>query len=243
MLKGVVSVTFRKKSVEEIIDIVKKSGLAAIEWGGDIHVPHGDVATAERVGKLTREAGIEPISYGAYWHCTPEDVPFDDVLASAEALGVKVIRVWAGKKNFDVATEEEREQVYEALRYAVDASAKKGITVSTEFHVNTLTNTLEGTQEMLKNVPGLKTYWQRSVSTVEEECAIIKALGKNIVGSHIGGPWKEATQYPLAELGDQVSTYLSMLDELETPQYMMIEFVAGESGEQLLEDAKFFLNA
>ncbi|MBE7030414.1 MAG: hypothetical protein E7409_03170 [Ruminococcaceae bacterium] len=245
MLKGVVSVTFRKKSVEEIIDIVKKSGLAAIEWGGDIHVPHGDVATAERVGKLTRAAGIEPISYGTYYECTKEDVPFDDVLASAVALGVKVIRVWAGKKNFDETTEEERKETYAALRYAVDAAAKKGIIVATELHINTLTNTLEGALEMLKQVPGLKTYWQcvKNAPDPEEEYAAIRTLGKNIVGTHIGGSWIDGIKHPLEELGEQVSNYISMLEELETPQYMMIEFVAGDSGEQLIKDAEFLLKA
>ena len=39
---GLVSITFRDLEANEIIDLVKKSGLTAIEWGGDVHVPHGD---------------------------------------------------------------------------------------------------------------------------------------------------------------------------------------------------------
>lgn len=31
---GIVSVTFRKKTADEIIEITKKADLAAIEWGG-----------------------------------------------------------------------------------------------------------------------------------------------------------------------------------------------------------------
>ena len=36
---GFTTVTFRKKSVEEIIDIAKKAAINCIEWGGDVHVP------------------------------------------------------------------------------------------------------------------------------------------------------------------------------------------------------------
>ena len=42
---GMTSVTFRKKSAEDVIAIVKEAGLDGIEWGGDIHVPAGDLGT------------------------------------------------------------------------------------------------------------------------------------------------------------------------------------------------------
>ena len=35
---GLVSVTFRDKTPEEIISTVKQCGLEGIEWGGDVHV-------------------------------------------------------------------------------------------------------------------------------------------------------------------------------------------------------------
>ena len=41
---GLVSVTFRKLSPEEIVQLVVSSGLKGIEWGGDIHLPHGILA-------------------------------------------------------------------------------------------------------------------------------------------------------------------------------------------------------
>jgi 3-dehydroshikimate dehydratase len=46
---GLVSVSFRKFSPEKIIEMVKNAGLCAIEWGGDVHVPHGDVELARKV--------------------------------------------------------------------------------------------------------------------------------------------------------------------------------------------------
>ena len=35
---GLCSVTFRKKSMEEIIKIAQNAGVSYIEWGGDVHV-------------------------------------------------------------------------------------------------------------------------------------------------------------------------------------------------------------
>ncbi|MNI10046.1 hypothetical protein D3C73_631400 [compost metagenome] len=52
---GLVSVTFRRLSVEEIVMMVQKAGLQDIEWGGDIHVPHGNFQRAHEVAKLTHD--------------------------------------------------------------------------------------------------------------------------------------------------------------------------------------------
>ena len=46
---GLVSITFREKSPEEIVGLVVEAGLDGIEWGGDVHVPHGDLAKAREV--------------------------------------------------------------------------------------------------------------------------------------------------------------------------------------------------
>ncbi len=40
---GLVSITFRQLTCEQIVDLVSKAKLDAIEWGGDIHVPHDNM--------------------------------------------------------------------------------------------------------------------------------------------------------------------------------------------------------
>ena len=64
---GLVSVTFRKLSPEEIIKLVSQSGLDGIEWGGDIHVPHGDVKKARDIAQITKDEGLIVASYGSYY--------------------------------------------------------------------------------------------------------------------------------------------------------------------------------
>ena len=57
---GLVSISFRRYSVDEILDACKSAGLSLIEWGSDVHVPAGNAAIADEVAAKTREAGLSP---------------------------------------------------------------------------------------------------------------------------------------------------------------------------------------
>ena len=96
MKPGLVSISFRKLSWQDTLSLAKTAGLEAIEWGGDVHVPHGDVALAREVGEATRAAGLEVAAYGSYYRLGEPAPDFSDVLASAKALGAPIIRIWAG---------------------------------------------------------------------------------------------------------------------------------------------------
>ena len=108
---GLVSVTFRKLTPEEIIALSAKAGVQSIEWGGDIHVPAGDVARAKEVGQQTRDAGLMVAAYGSYYRLAGGGrfpAPFEQVLATAAALGAPTIRIWAGVKGAKVCPPKER---------------------------------------------------------------------------------------------------------------------------------------
>jgi len=63
MKTGLVSVSFRQLAPAAIIDLCLQTGLSSIEWGGDIHVPHGEESTASEVGAMTRSAGLSVAAY------------------------------------------------------------------------------------------------------------------------------------------------------------------------------------
>src|SRR5690554_3364232 len=99
---GLVSISFRQLTPQQIVELVKKSGLKGIEWGGDKHVPHGDVDIATKVRRLTEQAGLEVAAYGSYYRAgvsEKDGLSFDKVLDCAVILGTKKIRVWAGNKD------------------------------------------------------------------------------------------------------------------------------------------------
>ena len=53
---GLTSVTFRQKTIDEIVALAHKAQLDGIEWGGDLHVPAGDVQAARHAAKATADA-------------------------------------------------------------------------------------------------------------------------------------------------------------------------------------------
>src|SRR5690242_18609852 len=97
---GLVSVTFRQLPPQQIVELAAQGGLAAIEWGGDVHVPHGELQTARRVLERTRQAGLQVAAYGSYYRVgvsPAQGLAFESVLETALALQAPTIRVWAGQ--------------------------------------------------------------------------------------------------------------------------------------------------
>lgn len=243
---GTVSVTFRKKTVREVIDIVKKAGLYAIEWGSDVHVPQGDIALASEVKKMTLDAGIEIPSYGSYYHVTSKD-DFAPFLNSAKALGAKNIRVWAGGTPSAEMSFEDRKYAIENTRKISDMAASEGISISTEYHGNSLTDSVEAAQSYLNEVnhPNFHTYWQQVLALSHDknlaDLKTIYATGK-LTNLHV-------YQYHVDENGrrqipitaEEWLPFFKAVDD-DTVRYAYIEFVAGYPDEEFIRDAKVLLS-
>ena len=150
LIPGLVSITFRNLSPQEIVDLVVKAGLSSIEWGGDIHVPHGDIAQAKKVRQQTLDAGLSVAAYGSYYRIGVSEgkgLPFASVLESAVALGAPTIRVWAGEKGSAETTAVERAAIVaDAIRIAELAQAQN-VAISLEYHGGTLTDTRDSVRQ------------------------------------------------------------------------------------------------
>ena len=169
---GFTTVTFREKNLEELVEIAARSGAASMEWGGDVHVAPGDLETARRAAELTRQAGLEVLSYGSYYRTDdPEGEGFLPVLESAKALGAKLIRVWAGEKAPGQAEDSYRERVAASARAIADMAKPYGITVAFEYHRNTLTQDAGSALALLEAVgrENVKCYWQPNPDITPEE--------------------------------------------------------------------------
>ena len=53
---GLVSVSFRQHSPEEILPAVKAAGLSCVEWGSDVHAPCNDIENLENM--VEREENV-----------------------------------------------------------------------------------------------------------------------------------------------------------------------------------------
>jgi len=246
---GLVSITFRNKTPEEIVTLVKKGGLDGIEWGGDVHVPHGDLNTAEQVKKMTLDAGLEIASYGSYYRAAysetaEQPIKFSEVLKTAIKLNAPTIRVWAGVKGSAASTQEEREAVIADLRRIGSLAAQEGITISLEYHGGTLTDTNESAQQLIKEVNhhNIRLYWQPSNGKDFTYCIEgLKAIINDVSNVHVFHwaftPDNKIERRPLAEGKAVWMEYLKELKKKSVDRYAMIEFVRNESDQQFLEDA------
>ncbi len=231
---GLCSVTFRQLSVTEIIERAKRGNLRAIEWGSDVHVPPDNLKNAERVGKLTRDAGLLCPSYGSYFRCGDED--FLPYARAAEALGAETIRVWAGEQEYSDGA------AYEAfvgrVRACCAIAASRGQTVAFEFHHGTLNRTATNTLKLLRDVgcENLKTYWQPMYwfeASEEENLQSIYALQGKIANVHVYC-WRGGERLPLADGANEWRKFTAAIGE--TNYYL--EFVRDNEEGQFYEDCE-----
>lgn len=240
---GLTSITFRPLPVDDIIALAKECGIHGIEWGGDVHAKPGELSIAKQIKEKTEAAGLTIPSYGAYYKCEAEDGPFDDTLATAQALGAKVIRVWAGRKGSDQSNANHRAEVALSLRKAVDAAKEVDVTVALEYHGNTLTDTQESAHQLLQEVgrDELKLYWQpRTMGTFEGDIPELKAALPHLAHVHCfhWGPGGFNDKHPLADGADDWAEYLKIIREAEGDRYIIFEFVKDGEPDQLRTDAK-----
>ena len=240
---GLVSVTFRKLPVPQIVELVVKAGLAGIEWGGDVHVPHGDLARARETRRLTVESGLRVLSYGSYYRVGHGDqVPFGSVLETAVELEAPTVRVWAGRLgSVDADAEYRNRAVADSLRIC-DLAQAAGIQIAYEYHGGTLTDTHSSATALLMDVghQNLGTYWQVSAATVEANLESLNAVLGWLRNVHV--PHLRRDQQNTLEAGSaNWNRYLDRITRTGRDHAVMIEFVRDDLPQAFLTDAEILM--
>ncbi|PRA80326.1 sugar phosphate isomerase/epimerase [Microbacterium sp. MYb66] len=237
---GLCSVTFRELAPEQIIALAADAGLEAIEWGGDVHVPPGDVVRAAEVARATADAGLAVASYGSYFRAGADE-PLTPVLDAAQALGADRVRVWAGRTGSDAATEADGAAVVARLQAAASEAEARGIGLALEFHSGTLADTAPATLRLLAAVgsPALSTYWQPTVAaSVETALAEYRLLAPHTSAVHVFSWWPERDRLPL-RARDALWTRFAAAARAEAspPRDALLEFVPGDDPALLAGEA------
>ena len=242
ILPGLVSITFRKLSVTEIVDLTRQAKLKGIEWGGDVHVPHGDLDAAHLARRATTDAGLVIPSYGSYYRAGSDnssDVPYQLVLDTAQALTAPVVRVWAGVKGSDAADAPYRASVVEDLRRIGDLSQAAGIRVACEFHNGTRTDSTASALQLMKEVdhPNVGMYWQpKPEYGVAYGVDGITSLSSCLVHLHVFH-WTADGRRPLADGAAAWHQYLEAANTTGRDHWALLEFVLNADPAQFLMDA------
>jgi sugar phosphate isomerase/epimerase len=245
---GLCSVTFRALPYEDVLAHAGDAAIEAIEWAGDSHVPLGDLARARSVGAATRARGIAVASYGSYIEAgVASSDAFASALETAVALGAPNVRVWAGRRGVPSAavSAEERDRVAAALREFTDRAASGGVTVSLEYHRETLTDGLASTLDLLQRVDrrNLFTYWQpRPGLDSREAAAELRALRPWLSHLHVFHWDRHRARFALADAASFWTPLLeaaASFDDARLPRrWAMLEFVRGDDPLLFSEDAR-----
>jgi sugar phosphate isomerase/epimerase len=238
---GLVSISFRGLTTDEILGYVREASLDAIEWGGDVHVPAGNIDVAEKVGMKTRASGLLIPEYGSYYRLgVNAEEELDAVVASAKALGTDTVRIWAYNKSSARVSDEEYE--------AVVASAKRicqkypEIVFCTECHNYTLTDDCDKHLKLLKDVgmENFKTFWQpnqlKSFAYNQRSAELLAPYTKAV---HVFS-WEGDRKLPLIDHRDRWIAYLNAFlpQSRERDMHLMFEFMHDNRAETLAETAK-----
>lgn len=238
---GLCTVSFRALSPGEVVACAVGAGVQALEWGGDVHVPHGDLVAADRAAGLSADAGLEVVSYGSYLFLDQHvDANLPVVLDTARALGAPGVRVWCGFGVEPSATEEERMVVTRAASSAATAALDRGLTLTLEFHAGTLTADAVSARRLLDDVdsPALFAGWQPpywAPRTTAEEGADIGMLAPDLAHVHVYDWDADLSRHPLGRSGARWAQRLratagagERAERAGVPRSALIEFVPGD---------------
>ena len=231
---GLLSVTFRKMSAEEIIELTARAGLNGIEWGGDVHVRPGELEQAERIRRAVKAAGLVNFAYGSYWRADREP---EMIAETAEALGAQWIRIWAGVHPSSLCTPEERRQTVENLK-TLCRRVPKGMNVAAEWHCNTLTDTATSALRLLDEVGEKKftCYFQREPRTDDRRDNLrdlLRIPPEKLQAVHV----HYCVGRERKPLSDGAGEWRELLSHIPAQVPALLEFVKDDLIDQYLKDA------
>lgn len=235
---GLVSVSFRGHSPEEIIKAVKAAGLSCIEWGSDVHAPYHDTERLHEIARLQKEYGIECSSYGTYFRLGLTSLSkLADYIAAAKILGTNILRLWGGTKKGADMTHEELWDFTEVCRKAAVMAEEAGVILCLECHMLSITETPDQAVALMKavNSPHFRMYWQPfQWLDTEGSLAVARAVAPYAEHIHVFN-WQGSGKFPLSEAVEDWRRYLAVFD---TPRTLLLEFMPDDRIETLPAEAE-----
>ena len=245
MKTGLVSVSFRKHTPQDILRACVNAGIRAIEWGSDVHAPPADLEHLRRLAREQEACGVHCSSYGTYFRVgthRPEDIyPY---IRAAEILGTKTLRIWCGSRAYesydrsgDRSPDRDSAEALEAdCRELCRVAEAEQVRLCTEFHHGTYTDCAESVAHLCRLIasPHWCTYWQpNQFKSAAENLASAKAVAPWTANLHVFN-WEGNNKYPLIEARALWRDYLSCFSH---NSYALLEFMPDGRLETLPQEA------
>jgi sugar phosphate isomerase/epimerase len=235
---GLVSVSFRQHSPQEILDAVKAAGLSCIEWGSDVHAPCRDIERLQKIAEMQKEYGIFCSSYGTYFRLG--ETPIEELEAyidAAKILGTDILRLWCTRKSGNDMASEERNDLLELCRTVAKIAEERGVTLCLECHKKTFTENPDDAVWLMQSVnsPSFRMYWQPfQWQSSEQNVENAKKISPYAEHIHVFN-WKGSEKLPLT---DAVSDWQEYIKAFSTPRTLLLEFMPNGTIEELAHEAE-----
>lgn len=235
---GLVSISFRKHTPEEILGAVKSAGLTCIEWGSDVHAPCRDIERLYEIARLQEAYGITCSSYGTYFRLgvTPLE-ELSDYIAAAKILGTNILRLWGGTKKGADMTPEELADFTDTCRKAAAMAEEAGVILCLECHMLSITETPDYAVSLMEAVdsPAFRMYWQPfQWLDTEGSLTVARTVAPFAEHLHVFN-WHGSEKLPLSEAVEDWKRYLTAFD---TPRTLLLEFMPDDRIESLSAEAE-----
>ena len=240
---GLCSVTFRKKSVEEIVKIAEKAHIDFIEWGADVHVR--TVEDARKVRNLCDRSGIKISSYGSYYNTNATDESeWNNICRIADEMGATSVRIWLGKKDSEKTDYDEYSVMVEHMKNMCDIAAKYNLTVCPECHDNTFNNNTDAFLKLNNDLQrdNFRTYFQSRYHRMEYDLDRIDRTFEHIENVHVS--YRDLKKEQLFRKKDfrYIDKLLNKLKSKNFDGIIMIEFVDFASEYAFFNDVRKLKN-
>ena len=235
---GLVSVSFRKYTAEEILQAMKDVGLRHIEWGSDIHAPCNDICKLRELATLQAEYGIQCSSYGTYF--TLGETPIEELrnyMEAAKILETNILRLWCGNKNAEQMSQEEKKIFFAQCREAAHIAEEENVILCMECHYGTFTENCQDAVSLMQkiNSPHFRMYWQPfQLQTYESNLRNANLIAPYAEHIHIFN-WSGSERFPLDEAISQWQTYLNCFDGC---RMLLLEFMPNDTLEELAKETE-----
>ena len=230
---GLVSVSFRDRDPEEILQAVQAADLCCIEWGSDVHCPP---EKAQEIAALQKAYNIECCSYGTYFKFGAAPIgELPAYIQAAKILGAPILRLWCGTKNSEEYTEEEKQELFALCKQAAAMAEEADVILCMECHNRTFTNRKEAALELMQTIdsPHFRMYWQpNQYRETEENIAYAAMIAPYAEHLHVFN-WKNKEKFPLKDAVDLWKTYLSCFEGDRT---LLLEFMPDGKIESLIAE-------
>ena len=235
---GLVSVSFRDRTPEEILKSMVEAGLTHIEWGSDVHAPASDEERLCEIAELQKRYGIVCSSYGTYFKLFKTPIEeLEAYILAAKKLGTDRLRIWCGSKSGSDMTPEEREELLTLCQKAEEMARAHGVVLCLECHQKTFTERLSDALWLMEEIrsPHFRMYWQPfQWKNKKENLGYAEAIALYTEYLHVFN-WKGEDMLPL---GAAVEEWCAYLEVFSKPKTLLLEFMPDGRIESLFAEAE-----